>query len=519
MPPSMTRRDFLRCAGAGTAGLLLPAGCVSVPPGPGSGAAPDLALELVAEPARISLRPGPPTPVWTYRARVLHGDPASVQPLTGSFLGPTIRVRRGQRVRVDFLNRLPQPSLVHWHGLHVPERMDGHPRYTIDPGERFRYEFTVRERAGTYWYHSHAHGFTAEQVYFGQAGLFIVGDEEEDRLGLPAGAQDLPVVLQDRSWGEDNRFSYLPGTGPDAARVDTATLSRHSHDPALRDTHLMGFFGDSILVNGQPEARLEVGTGPCRLRILNGSNARIYKLAWEDGRPLVVIGTDGGLLERPTEKGYVTLAPAERIDVWADFSEAAPGDELRLVSLPFFGANDRQGNPYLPEGSLFPLCTLRVTHHIDAPARLPERLSTITRLDPAQAVNRDEPKLFEATLNGPEWGINGRSFEMLEVAPEEIVRLGTTEIWEFSNTSIAMAHAMHLHGMQFQVLSRMNGSLSASVQDGYVEDGWKDTVLVMPGDRVKILVRFADYTGLFLYHCHMLEHADSGFMRNYLVKA
>lgn len=480
---------------------------------------------------------------------MLKGDPTSVQALPDSYLGPILRLRRGQKVRIDFVNRLDQPSTVHWHGLHVPDTMDGHPRFAIGPGERCRYEFEVRNRAGTYWYHAHPHGHTGEQVYFGLAGLLLVSDDEEQALPLPRGEYDVPIVIQDRSFDDDNQFRYLGDTGPTARGDASGASSGPGNTMGGRGmmggeatmpggmggmmARMMGFLGDTILVNGRPDASIEVATHPYRLRILNGSNSRIYKLAWHDGRSLTVIGTDGGLLERPVHKDYVMLAPAERVELWADFSKDDLGTQLTLMSLAFEGSMGgmmgmmgggpmaaMMGNSSLAAGARFPIFKVNVARKTNARLELPERLSAVSWPRLQDAVNRAKPRAFRITMAQMQWGFDGRGFEMMAVAPNEVVKLGTTEVWEFANDSgmMTMAHPIHVHDPQFQVLERRHGAASGGVRDGYVDQGWKDTVLVMPGDRVKLLMRFADYPGLYLYHCHMLEHEDLGLMRNYRIE-
>ncbi len=550
---AITRRDFMSDVGMGTAALL--AGLPQAQAAPGMPGAsdtfePDVALELIALSRRVSLRPGRATSVWSYQSRVLKGDPASVQALPDSYLGPILRLQRGQKVRIDFVNRLDQPSTVHWHGLHVPDTMDGHPRFAIGPDERYRYEFEMRNRAGTYWYHPHPHGHTGEQVYFGLAGLLLVGDDEEQALPLPRGQYDVPIVIQDRSFDDNNQFRYLDGTGPTAHGDASGAPSAPGNAMGGRGmmgggammpggmggmvTRMMGFLGDTILVNGRPDASIEVATHPYRLRILNGSNSRIYKLAWHDGRSLTVIGTDGGLLERPVQKDYVMLAPAERVELWADFSKDDVGTQLTMMSLAFEGSMGgmmgmmgggpmaaMMGNSSLAAGAQFPIFKVKVARKTNARLELPERLSAISWPRLQDAVNRAKPRTFRITMAQMQWGFNGRSFEMTAVAPNEVVKLGTTEVWEFANDSgmMTMAHSIHVHDQQFQVLERRHGAGSGNVRDGYVDQGWKDTVLVMPGDRVKLLMRFTDYPGLYLYHCHMLEHEDLGLMRNYRIEA
>jgi blue copper oxidase len=532
----VNRRTFLRLAGS-TAALFavggLPGALAACAPkpvpsnGPASQAAvlsaashsDEVELLLRATPTETSILPGQATRTWSYRGEVLSGDAHAVQHIPGSYLGPILRLRKGQKVRIRFTNELDQPSIVHWHGLHVPEEADGHPHRAIDPGETYTYEYTVHNRAGTYWYHPHPHGQTGPQVLRGLAGLLLVSDDEERAAGLPGGEYDVPLVLQDRTFDQDNQFVYRRN----------------------RMEQMMGFLGDRILVNGQPDYLLPVSARAYRLRLLNGSNSRTYKLAWHDGTPLTVIATDGGLLERPVQRDYVMLSPGERVELWADFAGRTVGSELRLQSLPFFGGDvggmmgggpmsmmDGEGD--LPNGSEFTVLharvdRVRVDHAASETLTLPERLSEPHFYRPDDAVNHRRPRTFEMTMQQMRWFLNGRTFEMHEVAKDEIVRLGDLEVWEFVNQGgmMGMIHPMHVHNVQFQVVERQILPQLAGIWDtvraGYVDEGWKDTVLVMPGERVKVLLKFEDYAGLYLYHCHNLEHEDQGMMRNYLVKA
>ena len=215
----------------------------------------------------------------------------------GSYLGPILRVKSGTKLRIQFKNNLTEKSVLHPHGLRVPEDCDGTPMQAIDPGQTKIYEFTVIDRAGPYWFHPHPMGRTAEQVVMGLAGLFYVSDDEEEAAipGSSTGANDLPVVIQDRLFDSNNQFLYQPNM-------------------------MWGYLGDRILVNGQKGAKFSLEPRAYRLRILNGSNARTYKLAWSNDMPLNVIGTDGGLLPAVETRSYVMLMPGERVDVWADFS-------------------------------------------------------------------------------------------------------------------------------------------------------------------------------------------------------
>ena len=508
----LSRRDFIRLVGTGAAALALN-GCfpnddvltshaVTATPYMGGGAEPDIEINLRAVEDSVQIFSGEKTLVWRYQGEVTSGPADALINIPNSYLGPAFNVQTGQTIRVHFKNELAEPSIVHWHGLHVPIEADGHPRLAIAPGETYIYDFVVDDRAGMYWYHPHPHGRTGTQVYAGMAGLFIIRDENEAALGLPSGDYDLPIVLQDRIFDENNQLVY-GGRG-------------------MMD-QMMGFLGDQLLINGLADFGLSVETRPYRLRLLNGSNARIYKLAWDDGAPLTVIGTDGGLLEKPLEREYITLAPAQRIDLWVDFSMDEVGTERNLVSLPFaaYGGS-----------SSYRVMSVNVEKAAQVSVVLPEKLSTLTLHDTDKAVNRRSPRRFEMAMGaGMRWSLNGRTFEMDSVADDEIVQLGDLELWEFANVAgggmgmgmmnESLPHPMHVHGLQYQIVEReidaANRDVWETLKDGFVDEGWHDTVLVLPGERVKIALKFEDFTGLYLYHCHNLEHEDMGMMRNYRV--
>jgi len=216
--PAMTRRDFLQYAGVGS--LLLVANPFSILESNTIGKfestgstdfEPDLEFSLRAAPGEVQIFSGRPTSVWQFHGEVLKGDPQSLQTLEDTYLGPVFRVRKGQKIRVHFYNEIPEVSIVHFHGMHVPAVMDGHPRYVVPKGGKYVYEFEVRNRAGTYWYHPHPHGRTGPQVYNGMAGFFLVSDSEDDRLPLPRGAYDIPLVLQDRTFDNKDQLVYLGG--------------------------------------------------------------------------------------------------------------------------------------------------------------------------------------------------------------------------------------------------------------------------------------------------------------------
>ncbi len=451
-------------------------------------------LQLRARVGAAQILPGSSTTVWRYSGRQVGGPPGALLPFTGSHLGPILRLNRGQRALIGVLNELPEEHVVHWHGLDVPESMDGHPRDQFPSGGSYLYDFTVLNRAGTYWYHSHTDMRTGYQAYMGLAGPLIVHDSEERALGLPSGEFDLPLVLQDANFTSTNQLQFAP-------------------------TNMQnGFIGSTILVNGRANFVLDAATRVYRMRLVNASTARVYKLAWSDGAPMVAIANDGGLLAAPLTLPYVTLAPGERVELWVDFRNKPLGTQITLRSLAFTGVSNAQGAP-------IDVLRAQIVRVLPETRQLPATLSSIQLYDPQQASNAGNPRLLPISMlaGGGGFTLNGALFQMSAVAPNEIVRRDTLEIVRITNTSgmMQVGHPIHFHGRQFQILSR---SVSAAglpnwqtLNQGFVDAGWKDTFLIMPGETVDLLVRWSQFTGLFLYHCHNLVHEDMGMMRNFRI--
>lgn len=476
--------------------------------------APDVEINLYSKSNSVQLFPGEKTNVRNYKAELIKGVPDNLTNLDQTYLGPIIKVKKGEKIRVNYKNMNGEESIVHWHGLHVPEKADGHPRTVINKGETYVYEFIVKNRAGTYWFHPHPHGKTGPQVYLGLAGLFLVSDDEEASLNLPSGQFDIPLVIQDRTFDDNNQLIYLQN------RMD----------------RMMGFLGNQILINGKPNFELNLSSRAYRFRLLNGSNSRIYKLAWSNRKPLTVISTDGGLLEKPVDKDYVILGPAERIDIIANFSGMKLNENIELLSLSFPNPNrggmmGTSGSSSLRNGEEFKLLTVKIKKEEKTSFSLPSTLSTISRANVDEAVNKNNERNFVFEMgHGMKWTINGKTFEMTSTASNEKVKLNTTEVWKFINggssgmgmmgNMMQIPHPVHIHQLQFRIIERKmkkNSDLWNSFKDGFIDNGWKDTFLLLPGMTVKVLLNFEDYPGLFLYHCHNLEHEDMGMMRNYLI--
>jgi FtsP/CotA-like multicopper oxidase with cupredoxin domain len=390
----------------------------------------------------------------------VQGQPKSVLAYNGYFPGPTFRARRGDTANVLLTNGLADETTVHWHGMVVPPSADGHPRDAVMPGGTYPYDFTVNQRAALNWYHPHPHMMTGEQVALGLAGAFIVNDDEEGALGLPSGAHEVPLVLRDANIDSSGALTYT---------------SKSS-----------GFLGKIPLVNGTRDAGLAVDTALYRFRVLGGANARVFRLALSNGAPFAIIGNDGGLLASTAWESEIELAPGERLDLLVDFRALAVGTKVMLHDL-----NTGWG-----------LLELTVTREVTDTTSVPTALSTIAPLGTPLATR-------EFSFDGMS-RINGRVYDMARIDFE--VPFGQTELWRFRTGGNA-PHPVHVHGASFQVQSRTGGRGTVFSW----ERGWKDTVLLEDGETVEVLVRFEAYRGLYLLHCHKLEHEDMGMMANFVV--
>lgn len=421
---------------------------------------------------------------------LLPGKLADTAGFNGTFLGPTIRAHRGDRIRLDITNELGETTTVHWRGMHLPAAMDGGPHQIIVPGATWSPNWTVANEAATLWYHSHMAEKTGPQVYSGLAGLFIIDDANSDALPLPKtyGVDDIPLIVQDRNFDAAGQLVY--GSAP---------------------THEMfGELGDTILVNGTYAPYIEVPQKLVRLRLVNGSNARRYNLGFSDGRSFQQIATDGGFLDVPIERTRLVLSPGERAEIIVDLiaaagpltliSDAVPGAArlFHLLRDVRIGQNDEYQKFRIlelrPRPSTMPIGTLART------------LNALPCVDSRDAVRT---RIFK--LNN-RMSINSQSMDPMRV--DQIVRKDNTEIWEIRNREALFYHPFHVHNVQFRILDR-----DGEPPEDY-ERGWKDTVLVNPLETVRILVRFSDYSDPhlpYMFHCHVLEHEDMGMMGQFVV--
>jgi len=503
----ISRREFLKSAGIGAAALfggnLLPVSrrAASMEP-----FVPDAEISITALEKYVQILSGAQTKVWSYECQLLSGSGVTVQNLPGTYLGPIIRAQTGTKVRIYFHNNLAEKSVIHPHGLRVPEDCDGQPMQAIEPGDTKIYDFQVIDRAGPYWFHPHPMMRTAEQVMMGMAGLFNVWDAEEELAvpGASTGANDLPVIIQDRNFDSGNQFLYNPNM-------------------------LWGYLGSRILVNGRANATFSLEPRAYRLRVLNGSNARTYKLAWSNNMPLKVIGTDGGLLSAVVSRSYVMLMPGERVDLWVDFSTAS-GKQVILKSLSFdaggmggggggMGGGGLTGSS-LANGAAFNILTINVGKRASVRPALGPLPAMPQRYDASNVTNFNNPDPFTLAMGmGMTWTINGRIYEEMGVAEDEMVYRDVPIAWEWINNS-SIPHPMHIHNVMFQVVRRTPPSSTSSyntVNQGFLDTGWKDTVIVWPGEKVKIAMTFGPHMGMYMYHCHILEHEDMTMMRNLMI--
>ena len=463
-----------------------------------------LHFALTAQAGSSELVAGVRTPTWGYN---------------GSLLGPALVVPRGQPVRVELRNGLAQSTTLHWHGAIVPGAVDGGPHSPIAAGRTQRVGFTLDQPGATLWFHPHPDTRTGAQAYAGLAGLLLVDDGVDRRLGLPHGwgIDDIPVIVQDRRIAADGTLLYMTSM----------------HD-------LMGMKGDRFLVNGREQPHVAVPAQHVRLRLLNGSNARIYNFAFDDGRAFQVVASDAGLLSRPVATRRLVLAPGERAEVVVDLS-GDQGRQLVLQSRSAEVVDALNGSPMDSDAwdqRTIDLLQLRVGAPTGAKSGVPAKLAGIDPIPVAadrvrrftlqgmrmgsmmggpRNVGRGAP--FDSGPGGMSLGVGGQDlfsindeFMQMDLINQR-VRLGDVEIWELRNEA-HMAHPIHVHGVSYQVLSRDGASPPEW------ERGRKDTVLVRRGETVRLAMRFtqrADEAHPYMYHCHILEHEGNGMMGQFTV--
>jgi FtsP/CotA-like multicopper oxidase with cupredoxin domain len=422
--------------------------------------------EVVQQQSEVEILNGYRTTIWGYQ---------------GISPGPTIKARQGRTTVVRFSNQLAVSTAVHLHGGITPPDSDGFPTDTIAPRESRVYTYPNDGRAATLWYHDHAMHHTGRNIYMGLAGFYLLEDDVEKKLGLPQGPHDIPLMIQDRTFGSDGSLVY-----------DTF--------------HHLAAKGEIILVNGAPWPRMEVAARKYRFRILNASNATPFRLALSTGNPLMLIANDGGLLPAPVRCPNIPLAMAERIEVIIDFSKYPVGTRVTLQNL---NTEQISGDPSNE------IMMFEVVRKEEDASLIPEHLSNYEQLNP-----NDATRIRNFTFSGRPsfglplsaiWKINGHEFDANH--PIASPRYGDVEIWNITNKSllgfIGMLHPVHVHLVNFRILER-NGRAPLPH-----ETGWKDTVAVNKGEEVKVVMRFQGYKGRYLIHCHNLEHEDHSMMARF----
>ena len=417
-----------------------------------------LEVQLEARLAELEVLPGIKTTLWTYN---------------GGVPGPLLRGRVGDRLIVHFKNSLPEATSIHWHGLRISNEMDGvpdEPNPAVPPGGSFDYDFVLPD-AGTYWYHPHY--ASAAQLGYGLYGPLIVDDPNE-----PAGLGDeVVLVLSDIGVEEGGRL--VPGDGGG----DFGTL--------------FGREGNAMLVNGKLLPALNVRRGVRqRWRLINAAKARYFQLEL-GGTPFTRIGGDGGFLEAPEPLSRVLLTPAQRADVIVEPTPAAGEAELALKFVPYDRGTGTAFNRPIED-------VLRLRFSDEPPASappLPPLAREIPVVDPSAARSVAISLTVGMDASGHlEMGINGVPSRNAEPV---MASLGERQLWTVENT-FEFDHPFHLHGYFFQVLD-INGQAPARRE-------WRDTVNVPVNGSVRFVVDFDSRPGMWMFHCHILDHADAGMM-------
>ncbi|SCL22457.1 multicopper oxidase family protein [Micromonospora inyonensis] len=481
-----TRRQLLRLTAAsgvigatgGLAGLVERSGAApaaAAPPAPVRLAGGTLTPFTVPLTVPQTLRPVLRTATTDYysvtmhrrRLEILPGTRTEVYTYNGDLPGPTIRATSGRRVVVRQRNRLGMPTAVHLHGGATAPGDDGSGTATIPPGGERVYTYPNQQPHATLWMHDHTHHMEAEHLYRGLSSLYLLSDRTEAALPLPRGQFDVPLVLRDAHLDAD------------------AQLVWNMDDADNRTT---------LLVNGRPWPRFEVQARRYRFRLVNSSNLRFFLLQFADAAEITVIGSDGGLLEAPVTVPYVLLSPGERVEVVVDFSRYQPGTSVVLHNLMGPGPFEQVGS---------------VMRFDVVPARGGgPQLGAAEAAYPAGAADADRTahrRAAHGRVRHRAPGVHRRKvFDPARI--DTTIAWGSTEEWTVTNGNVFMPHNFHMHLVQFRVLGRGDGPPDPT------ESGLKDTVVVWPGQPVRLRATFDTWRGVYPYHCHMVDHSAMGMM-------
>ncbi|MBE8162512.1 MAG: multicopper oxidase domain-containing protein [Bdellovibrionaceae bacterium] len=398
-----------------------------------------------------------------------------------AFLGVTLKVNKGDQVHVTVKNSLTETTTLHWHGMKLPAHADGGPHQPIAPLKEWKTHWNIIQPAATLWYHAHTSHKTGQQVYNGLAGMLLIDDKDSQKLNLPSeyGVDDFPIMLLDRSFNTDGSLEYI----------------KSMHD------RMRGKMGTHILINGVHKPVLKVKKSLIRLRLLNASNARFYRLQFKDNRIFNIIASDGGLLEKPIASNSILLSPGERAEIIVEVFQG---------SLPTLIYRVQGRNGLNHDYELLQINTQKVTQ---SKKTLPSKLVTHKKENEKKATThrRMQLQMQRPAFRGDSiFKINNKAMDMKRI--DEVVTAGSLEVWSIENQS-SMPHPFHIHNVQFKIISK-----SGSEVYGH-ERGFKDTVLVRPKETIKVLIRFPKYTDEkypYMYHCHILEHEDQGMMGQFI---
>lgn len=463
-----------------------------------------------------------PTKLWGYEA---------------CYPGPTIEVERGEKVYIKWINNLPSKHLfpidytvhgahsnvpqvrtvVHLHGASVEPESDGYPEAWFTKGFKqvgpyFRkkvYQFENNMRACTLWYHDHALGITRLNVYAGLAGFYIIRDQRERLLNLPSGQFEIPLIIQDKSFNDDGSMFYPSHTEEAIPQLETSIVPE--------------FFGNTILVNGKVWPYVNVEPRKYRFRILNASNSRFFRFKLNSDQLFYQIGTDGGLMEQPIGLIEILLAPAERADVIIDFTN--------LIGKKIIMRNDAPA-PF-PNGETQNIVDAVMEFRVSLPLSSIDTSVIPAYMGPLPKINEKSASMKRHLTLDHTTDRFGREIMLLDGkgwdAPiTENPKLNSTEIWYLINLTDD-SHPIHVHLIHFQILDRRNFDVEKFKKEKVIqytgpsiprepqENGWKDTVIANPNQVTRITMKFGPYTGLYVWHCHMLEHEDYEMMRPYIV--
>ncbi|MEH7307896.1 multicopper oxidase family protein [Neobacillus drentensis] len=456
----------------------------------------------------------------------------------GSYPGPTIEVESGEKVFIKWMNDLPDKHLlpvdytvhgahkdvqevrtvVHVHGACVEWESDGYPEAWFTKGfekvgpffKKQVYQYDNCDRASTLWYHDHTLGITRLNVYAGLAGFYLIRDPLERSFNLPSGKYDVPLVIQDKTFNQDGSLYYPKQPQKPVPELETSIVPE--------------FFGDTILVNGKVYPYLNVEPRKYRFRLLNAANSRFFRIKLDSGQRMYLIATERGLMQQPLGVNEIMLSPAERADVIIDFTNLEGKHIIMTNDAP---APFPSGDPVNEHtGTVMQFRVTRPLANVDTSV-IPAYMMPYPLMN-EQSASKSRNLTFTDNMDR-----YGRPLMLLDNKQwddpiTENPKLGSTEIWYLINLS-PDSHPIHIHLIDFQVIDRRNFDVDRYNKEKSIhytgpplppepqERGWKDTVRADPNQVTRIIMKFGPFTGLYVWHCHMLEHEDYEMMRPFIV--